>query len=175
LKNLHNVTTCTYIVILYTISPELAKTFADHYYDYRASFTKLLSNVQSRSNHHYASYIPELLLFWGLLIKLSEFPYEHHNGLLQKINTNNHLYKISFFYQFLLFNDQVLGELDLIMLWQVCQHGHLGSLLERMFENTNHLNFLEDQPLSLTQRAQQSWNATCLSETIYETILICIQ
>jgi len=90
---------------------------------------------------------------YDTLIKLSEFSYEHHNGLLQKINTNNHLYKISFFYQFLLFNDQVLGELDLTILWQVCQHGHLGGLLERMFEDTNHLNFLEDQPPSLTQRA----------------------
>jgi len=76
-------------------SSELANTFAAHYHDYQASFTKLFPNVQLRSNHHYASHIPDLLQFWGSLIKLSEFPYKRHNGLLQKINTNNHLCKIS--------------------------------------------------------------------------------
>ena len=95
LKNLHNVTTCTYIVASYMTSPELAKTFADHYHNYQASSTKLFPNVQSCPNHYYALYIPDLLQFWGSLINLSEFIYECHNGLLQKINTNNHLCKIS--------------------------------------------------------------------------------
>jgi len=95
LKNLHNVTTYTYIVALYMTSPELAKTFADHYHNYQASSTKLFPNVQSCPNHYYALHIPDLLQFWGPLINLSEFIYECHNGLLHKINTNNHLCKIS--------------------------------------------------------------------------------
>jgi len=61
------------------------------------------------------------------------------------------------------------------MLWQVCQCRRLSGLLNKMFKDTNNLNFLEDQPLSLTQKAQQSQNATYLLETVYEAILIWIQ
>jgi len=63
LKNLHNVTTCTYIVVLYMTSPELAKIFADHYHNYQVSFTKLFPNVQSHPNYYYVSHIPDLLQF----------------------------------------------------------------------------------------------------------------
>jgi len=61
------------------------------------------------------------------------------------------------------------------MLWQVCQHECLSGLLDKMFEDTNNLNFLEDQPPSLTQKAQQSQNTTHFSEIVYEAILIWIQ
>jgi len=105
LKNLQNVTIYTYIIISYITSSELAKTFANYYYDYWASFTKLFPNVQSCPNHYYVSHILDLLQFWSSLIKLSEFPYKCHNGLLQKIITNNYLCKVSCPFQFLLFNN----------------------------------------------------------------------
>jgi len=77
LKILHNVITCTHIVASYTTSPELAKTFVDHYHDYQVSSTKLFPNMQSCPNHHYALYIPDLLLgnySWQLSFKLMDSP-----------------------------------------------------------------------------------------------------
>ena len=61
------------------------------------------------------------------------------------------------------------------MLQQVCRCGRLSGLLEKISEDANDLNFLEDQPPSLTWRAHQSHNVTCLPETVYETILTYIQ
>jgi len=69
----------------------MATSFEKHYLQYRKSSQLLFPNASSCPNHHYAMHIPDLLQFWGLLIKLSEFPYERHNGLLQKIKTNKHL------------------------------------------------------------------------------------
>jgi hypothetical protein len=36
------------------------------------------------------------ILFWGPLIRLSEFPYERQNGNLQKIKTNGHICELYF-------------------------------------------------------------------------------
>lgn len=91
LDNLHDLVTCTHIVGSYTTSIEMAQIFNDHYFRYRESSHRLFPNVTSRPNHHFAMHIPDLLCFWGPLIKLSEFPYERHNGLLQSINTNKHM------------------------------------------------------------------------------------
>ena len=61
------------------------------------------------------------------------------------------------------------------MLQQVCRHRCLSGLFEKISENTNNLNFLENQLLSLTWRAQKSQNNTCLPETVYGNILTYIQ
>jgi hypothetical protein len=42
---------------------------------------------------HYAMHNAELMKFWGPLPLLSEFPYEQHNGALQKIKANWHICK----------------------------------------------------------------------------------
>jgi len=91
LKNFHDLVACTHIILLHETSSTMATSFGKHYLQYRKSSQLLFPNVSSHPNHHYAMHIPDLLQFWGPLIKLSEFPYERHNGLLQKIKTNKHL------------------------------------------------------------------------------------
>jgi hypothetical protein len=94
LENFYDLVTCTNIVCSYSTSAVDADKFLDHYIKYRMSSKVLFPNVNTRPNCHYAMHIPELLKFWGPLIKLSEFAYEQHNGTLQKIKTNGHICKL---------------------------------------------------------------------------------
>jgi len=91
LKNFHDLVACTHIILSYKTSSIIATSFGKHYLQYCKLSQLLFLNVSSYPNHHYAMHIPDLLQFWGPLIKLSEFSYEKHNGLLQKIKTNKHL------------------------------------------------------------------------------------
>lgn len=91
LTNFEDLVTCTNIVCAYSSTDAAADAYMVHYIRYRKSSAKLFPNVASRPNHHYAMHNGELLKFWGPLIKLSEFPYEQHNGSLQKIKTNQHM------------------------------------------------------------------------------------
>jgi len=91
LENFYDLVTCTNIVCSYAITEASADAYRDHYIKYRRSLDQLFPNIPTRPNHHYAMHNPELMKFWGPLIKLSEFPYEQHNGRLQKIKTNSHL------------------------------------------------------------------------------------
>ena len=97
LKNLHNVVACTYVIISHMTSTSAGQQFSEHFFQYCCSSQLLFPNIKSCPDYHYAMYIPDFLCFWGLLIKLNEYPYEHHNGLLQHIQTNKHL--CEFFYQ----------------------------------------------------------------------------
>ncbi|EKM75724.1 hypothetical protein AGABI1DRAFT_102734 [Agaricus bisporus var. burnettii JB137-S8] len=91
LANFHDLVACTHIVVSHSASSAMASMFSNAYHQYRQSSQQLFPHIPSRPNHHYAMHIPELLIFWGPLIKLSEFPYERHNGLLQNIKTNKHM------------------------------------------------------------------------------------
>ncbi|TFK45188.1 hypothetical protein OE88DRAFT_1793891, partial [Heliocybe sulcata] len=73
-------------------------------------------------NHHYAMHYPELLKFWGPLMKISEFAYEHHNGMLQKIKTNGHMY-----------------DLDYTMLQQICHRSCLSAKIQDAAHTCNPL------------------------------------
>ncbi|KAJ2913156.1 hypothetical protein MD484_g7265, partial [Candolleomyces efflorescens] len=55
----------------------------------------------------------ELMKFWGPLINVSEYPYESHNGTLQRIKTNHHIW-----------------ELDFTMLRNICRRGRLQALVK---------------------------------------------
>ena len=92
LKNFHDLVACTYIISSHETSSTMVTSFEKYYLQYCKSSQLLFPNVLSCPNHHhYAMHIHDLLQFWGPLIKLSEFPYERHNSLLQKIKTNKHL------------------------------------------------------------------------------------
>jgi len=96
LKNFHNLVACTHVIISHMTSASAAQQFSDHFFQYCHSSQSLFPHIKSHPNHHYAMHIPDLLCFWGPLIKLSEYPYERHNGLLQHIQTNKHLCKFSY-------------------------------------------------------------------------------
>lgn len=91
LQNFCDLVACTHVVVSHSMSSAMADTFSNAYLRYRQSSHQLFPHLSSRPNHHYAMHIPDLLTFWGPLIKLSEFPYERHNGLLQNIKTNKHM------------------------------------------------------------------------------------
>ncbi|KAJ7633441.1 hypothetical protein DFH06DRAFT_1140154 [Mycena polygramma] len=108
LDNLHDLVGATNILCSYATSPAEADTYTEFYRSYLASSKSLFPGLSTRPNHHYARHNSELLKWWGPLIKLGEFFYESHNGRLQKIKTNNHMW-----------------ELDLTMLRQMCRRGRL--------------------------------------------------
>lgn len=91
LNNFEHLVACTNIVSAHTTSDTEADKYMHHYTEYRRSVPHLFSRSNSRPNHHYAMHNPDLMKFWGPLIKLSEYRYESHNGALQRINTNHHL------------------------------------------------------------------------------------
>jgi hypothetical protein len=91
LDNFHNLLICTNIIGSYTISNADADNYLHYYIRYRHTSKILFPTVATRPNHHYAMHNAELMKFWGPLPRLSEFPYEQHNGSLQKIKTNWHL------------------------------------------------------------------------------------
>ena len=67
------------------ISASAAQQFSEYFFQYYCSSQLLFPNIKSYPNYYYAMYIPDLLCFWGPLIKLSEYPYKHYNSLLQHI------------------------------------------------------------------------------------------
>ncbi|TFK50612.1 hypothetical protein OE88DRAFT_1736117 [Heliocybe sulcata] len=113
LQNFYDLVTCTNIVGSYTTSNTMADTFLMHYIRYRTSLQQLFPGSSSVPNHHYAMHYPELLKFWGPLMKISEFAYEHHNGMLQKIKTNGHMH-----------------DLDYTMLQQICRRSRLSAKIQ---------------------------------------------
>lgn len=96
LDNFHDLVKCTNIVCSYTASNSAADNYLHHYIKYRRSSKHLFPGVATRPNHHYAMHNAELMKFWGPLPMLSEFPYEQHNGTLQKIKTNWHICEADF-------------------------------------------------------------------------------
>ena len=95
LDNFHDLIICTNLVCSHSTSPADANQYLHHYIQYRKSSKSIFPGVKTRPNHHYAMHNADLMKFWGPLIKLSEFSYERHNGLLQKIKTNGHLCRSS--------------------------------------------------------------------------------
>ncbi|KAJ2911519.1 hypothetical protein MD484_g8896, partial [Candolleomyces efflorescens] len=113
LENFHDLLTCTNIICAHTASAEQADKYLDHYIRYRSSTKDIFQNSSSRPNHHYAMHNADLMKFWGPLMKVSEYRYESHNGSLQRIKTNNHLW-----------------ELDYTMLRNICRRGRLQAMFE---------------------------------------------
>ncbi|TFK45356.1 hypothetical protein OE88DRAFT_1788760, partial [Heliocybe sulcata] len=114
LDNFYDLITCINIIGTYSTSNTAADTYKEHYISYRRSLQKLFPASPSVPNHHYAMHNGDLLKFWGPLMCLSEFPYEHHNGRLQNIKTNGHMY-----------------DLDYTMLRQICRRGRLATLIQQ--------------------------------------------
>jgi hypothetical protein len=93
LRNFCDLVTCTNIACGYSASDAGSRKFEEHYQSYSKSSVTLFPSCRSVPNHHYAYHIPEQLLYWGPLMRLSEFAFERQNGLLQRLNTNSHLGK----------------------------------------------------------------------------------
>jgi hypothetical protein len=91
LQNFHDLVACTNIICAYSITKESADLYHDYYICYLKSSKIIFLKAKMRPNHHFALHNAELMKFWGPLIKLSEFPFEQDNGIMQKINTNSHL------------------------------------------------------------------------------------
>ncbi|KAF6741488.1 hypothetical protein DFP72DRAFT_862125 [Ephemerocybe angulata] len=113
LDNFAHLVTCTNIVCSSSVSNEDADRYTEHYVEYRRSARDLFSRSSSRPNHHYAMHNGPHMKFYGPLMPLSEYPYETHNGTLQKIKTNHHLW-----------------ELDLTMLRNICRRGRLQAIFK---------------------------------------------
>ncbi len=192
LDNFHDLVACTNILCAYSISPARADLFHDHYISYRKSSNTLFPNVKSQPNHHYAMHNVDLMKFWGPLIRLSEFPYERHNGKLQKIKTNGHqcmFYSYSFLAQ-IRTEVHFEGELDFTMLRQICRRGRLNGILrgtllsEPLSEpvslgtspsagTTHSPAFGESQssPISPLAEARHNFNGHHVSAPLYDSIL----
>ncbi|KAJ7088184.1 hypothetical protein C8R44DRAFT_649677 [Mycena epipterygia] len=108
LDNFHVLIGVTNILCSYATSPADADVYDKLYRSYLHSSKSLFPGLTTRPNHHYAMHNGDQMKWWGPLIKLAEFLYESHNGRLQKIKTNNHMW-----------------ELDLTMLRQMCRKGRL--------------------------------------------------
>ena len=91
LNNFHDLVMCTNIIGSYTMSNPVANNYLHYYIRYCQISKTLFLMVATRPNYHYAMHNAELMKFWGPLPILSEFPFEQHNGTLQKINTNWHI------------------------------------------------------------------------------------
>jgi hypothetical protein len=100
LDNFHDLVMCTNIIGSYTTSNSIADNYLHHYIRYRRTSETLFPMVATRPNHHYAMHNAELMKFWGPLPLLSEFPFEQHNGTLQKINTNWHICELHMRFMF---------------------------------------------------------------------------
>lgn len=98
LENLYDLVTCTNIACSYSTNLACANIFEQRYEKYRLSSTDLFTHTHSMPNHHYASHIPKQLMYWGPLMRLSEFGLERQNGVLQKISTNGHLCKYMYLF-----------------------------------------------------------------------------
>jgi hypothetical protein len=93
-ENLFDVSECTNVVCSFKTCTVDADEFTSKYIRYRRGLASLFPNSPSVPNHHYAMHNGSLLKFWGPLMPVSEFPYEHHNGTLQKVKTNGHPRKL---------------------------------------------------------------------------------
>jgi hypothetical protein len=113
LDNFYDLVTCTNLVCSHIVSSASADKYLNQYIKYRLSSRHLFPNINTRPNHHYAMHNADLMKFWGPLIKISEFAYERHNGTLQRIKTNAHIW-----------------ELDFTMLRQICRRGRLTAFIQ---------------------------------------------
>ncbi|KAJ7714775.1 hypothetical protein B0H14DRAFT_3634444 [Mycena olivaceomarginata] len=120
LDNFHNLIGATNIVCSYTAIPAEADEYVKMYIDYLRSSQTLFPGLSTRPNHHYAMHNGEQMKWWGPLMKLNEFMYESHNGSLQKIKTNNHMW-----------------EMDLTMLRQMCRRGRLLASISDTVQTTD--------------------------------------
>lgn len=91
LDNFCDLVTCTNIACGYSTTRAGSRKFEEHYRSYSKSSIDLFPLCRSVPNHHYAYHIPDQLLYWGPLMRLSEFAFERQNGLLQGFKTNSHL------------------------------------------------------------------------------------
>jgi hypothetical protein len=112
LVNFHHLVTCTNIVCSHRTSNTDADIYLNHYTQYRQTAKDIFPRSHSRPNHHYAMHNGELMKFWGPLMNVSEHPYESHNGTLQRIKTNHHMW-----------------ELDFTMLRNICRRGQLQAMV----------------------------------------------
>ena len=96
LDNFYDLVTCTNIIRSHLVLPTSADIYLHHYIKYRKSLKHLFPDVKTHPNHHYAMHNAEFMKYWGPLTQVSEFPYEWHNGTLQKIKTNQHMWELDF-------------------------------------------------------------------------------
>ncbi|KAF7367760.1 hypothetical protein MSAN_00840000 [Mycena sanguinolenta] len=108
LANFHDLVGATNTLCALEMTPADPPQYTRYYLRYLQSSQSLFPGLTTRPNHHYAIHNGEQMRWWGPLMKLSEFMYESHDGSLQKIKTNNHMW-----------------ELDLTMLRQMCRRGRL--------------------------------------------------
>ncbi|KAJ6535734.1 hypothetical protein B0H19DRAFT_963643 [Mycena capillaripes] len=155
LDNFHDLIGATNILCSYTTSPAEADDYVKIYLDYLQSSKSLFPGLTTRPNHHYAIHNGDQMKWWGPLIKLSEFMYESHNGSLQKIKTNNHMW-----------------ELDLTMLRQICRRGRLlASISDSAKKTDSNANLQSLQQFSPAEETAFNGSGVVLDAPIYELIL----
>ncbi|KAJ7107472.1 hypothetical protein C8R44DRAFT_637606 [Mycena epipterygia] len=120
LLNFHDLVGATNILCSYTTSPAEADRYTEIYQRYLYSSKSLFPHLTTRPNHHYALHNGAQMKWWGPVIMLSENLYESHNGALQKIKTNNHMW-----------------EMDLMMLRQICRRGRLLAAISDTAKSSN--------------------------------------
>ncbi|KAJ7165541.1 hypothetical protein C8R43DRAFT_1164869 [Mycena crocata] len=142
LDNFHDLIAATNILCSYAVIPAEADTYLEHYLNYLRSSKSLFPGLTTRPNHHYAIHNAAQMKWWGPLPKLAEFMYEGHNGSLQKIKTNNHMW-----------------ELDLTMLRQICRRGRLLASIRDTASATNSNSFVAQVMRVLSPRTPASVDA----------------
>ena len=90
-ENFYDLVAATAIQVSHSTSNSAAEEYDAHYHRHRSVLPMLFPNHHSKPNHHYAMHSSDLLRSWGPLPALSEFPGERLNGILQNIDTNDHL------------------------------------------------------------------------------------
>ena len=91
LDNFCHLAAATHIVCAHSTSANLADKFGELYRLYRLSARSLFPHAASVPNHHYSMHIPDLMKFWGPLMRISEFSGERYIGILQQMKTNGHI------------------------------------------------------------------------------------
>ncbi|THU86578.1 hypothetical protein K435DRAFT_683334, partial [Dendrothele bispora CBS 962.96] len=93
LRNFYHLVASTNIVSAYSVSDSEADEYLNHYTEYRKTRAEIYAGKASKPNHHYAMHNAELMKLWGPLSLVSEFSGEQINGMLQGVETNNHMCK----------------------------------------------------------------------------------
>ncbi|KAG0147200.1 hypothetical protein CROQUDRAFT_699672, partial [Cronartium quercuum f. sp. fusiforme G11] len=89
MENTSSLIQCTQIVLSKAVTKASIDQFELMYSRYIDSSKNIFKIKSFWPNHHYALHIPEMMLYWGPLLGVSEFAGERLIGMLQKVTVNN--------------------------------------------------------------------------------------
>lgn len=96
LKHTMAIFQATTLVCRYTMTPERAAAYRSHIRYWLENLRRLFPHTKFQNRHrrpniHAAFHIYDFLLLFGPVISWWSFPFERLIGILQKINTNDHI------------------------------------------------------------------------------------